>query len=403
MKNIINIIYLLLLALLSENIMAQPGNIILNGNVGIQTSPVTDLHVAGNGTFRVGRLSNEGGQIQIFGGSIVSPQMRFFDEGNEKARIGVPTGSDIFQISAVPSISNQFVVHTNGNVGIGTSNPAADLHVAGLGELRVGALSNQRGQLKIYGGDVVSPQIRIFDGGTEKARIGVSTGTNALRLNAKPTLSNQFVIQSDGNIGIGIGNPGRQLHLWSADDPTILLQSNGNAEPSGRVSMRQSDNTGFDVFFDGAADRLVFEGFSAGSSQGRHMEIEFSTGNVAIGTSNLASGYKLSVDGKVAAEELLVDLSGSWPDYVFNDSYDLPTLSEVKSHIEKKGHLPGIPSAQEIEDNGFEVGEMNRILVEKVEELTLYILDQQERLCEQQEQLDAHKTLLDQLIQEESK
>jgi len=106
-------------------------------------------------------------------------------------------------------------------------------------------------------------------------------------------------------------------------------------------------------------------------------------GNVAIGATTVPNGYTLAVDGKIIGEEVKVQLSGNWPDYVFKEDYKLPTLEEIKKHIDEKGHLPNIPSAEEVKINGVEVGEMNRLLLEKVEELTLYILLLEEILNKQ--------------------
>ena len=211
--------------------LAQSDNIVIEGKLGIATSPVTDLHVAGNGELRVGRLNNTGGQLQLYGDSATSPQIRFFDNGTEKARIGVPTGSSIFQISAVPSTSNQFVVHTSGKVGVGISSPLADLHVAGFGEFRVGRSNNTGGQIQIYGGSTISPQIRVFDGGVEKARIGVSTGSSALQLNGKSSLANQLVIEEDGDVGVGVASPQSKLEVAG----TIHAKSGGIKFPDGSL------------------------------------------------------------------------------------------------------------------------------------------------------------------------
>lgn len=97
-------------------------------------------------------------------------------------------------------------------------------------------------------------------------------------------------------------------------------------------------------------------------------------GNVGIGVED-TSGYKLAVNGNIHAKEVKVDMIG-WPDYVFENNYKLPTLEEVQDHINTKGHLINVPSATEVEQNGLELGEMNKRLTEKIEELTLYILEQ---------------------------
>ncbi|WP_422350085.1 fibronectin type III domain-containing protein [Flagellimonas sp.] len=95
---------------------------------------------------------------------------------------------------------------------------------------------------------------------------------------------------------------------------------------------------------------------------------------VAIGSNSVPSGYKLAVDGKLITEEVRVEFSGTWPDYVFEEGYDLPSLQEVQKHIDQHGHLPNIPSAEEVHANGMDVGEMNKLLLEKIEEMTLYII-----------------------------
>jgi chitodextrinase len=102
------------------------------------------------------------------------------------------------------------------------------------------------------------------------------------------------------------------------------------------------------------------------------------TGNVAVGTAIVPNGYQMAIDGKLITEEVKVQLSGDWPDYVFSPDYTLPTLEEVYRHINEKGHLINIPSATEVEANGIELGDMNKLLLEKIEELTLYILQQEQ-------------------------
>lgn len=101
--------------------------------------------------------------------------------------------------------------------------------------------------------------------------------------------------------------------------------------------------------------------------------------------------YTLSVGGKIASEEILVDLKADWPDYVFKSDYKLISLAEVQDHIDKKGHLPGLPAAADVQDVGIELGEMNRLLVEKIEELTLYILQQEERIKALEEKVSSKK------------
>ena len=111
-----------------------------------------------------------------------------------------------------------------------------------------------------------------------------------------------------------------------------------------------------------------------------------SDGNMGVGTSNPDS--KLTVKGNIHVEEVKVDLSVPGPDYVFKEGYDLKSLKEVQNYIQEHGHLPNIPSAKEMEVNGVQLGEMNMKLLEKIEELTLYILNQQARIDKMETQLN---------------
>lgn len=97
-------------------------------------------------------------------------------------------------------------------------------------------------------------------------------------------------------------------------------------------------------------------------------------GSVAIGTTD-AKGYKLAVAGDMIAESVKVKQQGAWPDFVFAKDYKLPSLAEVEKHITARSHLPNIPSAEEVKANGIDLGEMNAKLLQKIEELTLHLIE----------------------------
>ncbi len=103
-------------------------------------------------------------------------------------------------------------------------------------------------------------------------------------------------------------------------------------------------------------------------------------GEVAVGTTAVPTGYKMAIDGKLITEEVRVELSDTWPDYVFSEGYNLLSLKELEQYIKEKGHLPNVPSAKEIEASGIVLGEINKILLEKIEELMLYIIQQEQRI-----------------------
>ncbi|MFZ4523127.1 MAG: hypothetical protein ACOYNC_15560 [Bacteroidales bacterium] len=117
----------------------------------------------------------------------------------------------------------------------------------------------------------------------------------------------------------------------------------------------------------------------------------YMSGDLRIGTTTEATGYTLSVNGKIACEEVLVQDMASWPDYVFKSDYNLMSLDNLEQSIKENGHLPGLPSAQEIETNGLHIGNMQKQVVEKVEELTLYTIEQGKMLRELKMEIDALK------------
>jgi hypothetical protein len=92
-------------------------------------------------------------------------------------------------------------------------------------------------------------------------------------------------------------------------------------------------------------------------------------GNLGIGTT--APNEKLTVNGTIYGREVRVDLNVPGPDYVFEENYNLPSLTEVESYIKANKHLPEVPSAREMEEKGINLSEMNMLLLKKVEELTL--------------------------------
>jgi hypothetical protein len=107
-------------------------------------------------------------------------------------------------------------------------------------------------------------------------------------------------------------------------------------------------------------------------------------GNIGIGIINPAN--KLDVNGTIHSKEVKVDMIG-WSDFVFKKEYNLPTLAEVEKHINEKGHLENIPSEEEVLKNGINLGEMNAKLLQKIEELTLYMIDMKKENIEMKERL----------------
>ncbi len=100
-------------------------------------------------------------------------------------------------------------------------------------------------------------------------------------------------------------------------------------------------------------------------------------GNVGIGLKNPKD--RLEVNGQIHARSVKIDVK-NWADFVFEDSYQLPRLREIETYIQQEGHLPGVPSTQEVVEKGIELGEMQKILLQKVEELTLHLIAQEKEI-----------------------
>lgn len=308
-----------------------------------------------------------------------NPQIEFKQDGAAvSAKIGFDQdslGANIFGISTRDN-PKALLFSLNGGVGIGQVFSGVALNIK--------AKQNDGSILNLVGTDNIQKFVVLPTGNTG---IREAFSTTSFNVRAKSDDSNLFnledetganklTVQKDGKIK-AVGN----MEIVNGSDPTLLIKSGGTSEISGRVAMRQSNLTGMDIYYDGIVDELVFEGFGGGVSEGKHMTIDYNTGNVGIGiTENIASGHKLSVNGKIAATEVRIQPQAAWPDYVFADEYELMPLETLKLEIEKNKHLPNIPSADAIHENGIHVGDMQIRMMEKIEELTLYILQLHEEI-----------------------
>jgi hypothetical protein len=207
------------------------------------------------------------------------------------------------------------------------------------------------------------------------------------------------------NVGIGTTNPFSKL---TVDGGSITI-NDPNGAPNGfninttftggwaREYGFTRNNAGKMFSFGalGSGDNLTYGYIGGGSSTSTNHDSPWMVfkpnGSVGIGTTCIPTGYRLAVDGKVICEELNVQLSQNWPDYVFENSYNLKSLTEVEDYINENKHLPEVPSAAEVEENGINLGEMDAILLQKIEELTLYTIEQQKLIEEMRKEVEELK------------
>jgi len=137
--------------------------------------------------------------------------------------------------------------------------------------------------------------------------------------------------------------------------------------------------------------KLLLSFGGSDNAMGNEAKMTFqSNGHVGIGTTNPKN--KLDVNGTIHSQEVKVDME-NWSDFVFKKEYTLPTLEEVEKHITEKGHLENIPSEEEVLKNGINLGEMNAKLLQKIEELTLYSIQQNKKIEEQSKEIESLKSL----------
>lgn len=320
------------------------------------------------------------------------------------------------------------------NVGIGVPNPQfGKLHVAtplsisqGLfGDLGTGGISidnnepligfnlytnlNRKYMSNGYGG------ILYLERTTGKLRYNISTASGLA--DATPSFTSLLAIQADGNVGIGTTTPTEaRLQVHDPAGNTQFIAAAGSnlpgvstfvpiSSPSIGYNVRYQNGykfmgTGYGGFWQfspslgrlyyyysstsGVADGAVSSSFGLVIDSSGRLGIGTSvptaplhvTGNVVFGSSSIvpALGYKVSIDGKLICEELKVQTSGLWPDYVFEKNYELPSLDALEAKVMAQKHLPGIPSAADVSaQNGVEVGDMQKRLLEKIEEMYRYM------------------------------
>ena len=261
------------------------------------------------------------------------------------------------------------------------------------GSVGIGTINPQHGKLQVYGNGS-SQGINFWtNSGETTSRLWIDNQKKTFHISKGAIADRGITLNNNGLIGIGVSEPESILHVskGTSGDAIFKLEAdidNNNESDNPLIQLRQDGNIiGVDMGFSENFGENQFGIAPWYSSQGGNkwdtFVINISNGNIGIGTKSLQNEWKLAVKGKIRAEEIKVETN--WADYVFKEDYDLPTLEEVEIHIKEKGHLINIPSAKEIEENGVQLGEMNKLLLEKIEELTLYTLQQQQELQQQKE------------------
>ncbi len=342
------------------------------------TRPILSLKSSGNlGTIQ---FTNNGVASNHYGEFHLNHSYLAADPGKSKLEFWSYPGNDVLTLLA------------DGNVGIGNSTPKSKLDVRGL----------ERNQFRIYREGFNDKYLSVWHGtaGAVIEPIKTNGSTSLLYLGGYDNPTDVLIAsRKTGNVGIGIVTPDAKLSVTSKENLISRFQNleiNDNIKGI-RVNSKNSNNQlkYLDIAIDAKNEKA---GLGLGTSSGNlpigkadlslaQLVIDRNYGgSVGIGTTD-TQGFKLGVKGRIAAEEVKVAKYTNWPDYVFENNYNLPTLNEVENHIKKNGHLKDIPSAKEVSQEGFFLGSMDAKLLQKIEELTLYTIAQEKQLKAQEEKI----------------
>jgi hypothetical protein len=412
------------------------------GNVGIGlTNPSYPLSISanenqttlGSNTKSVIRLSNGFGsafgrrfEIQFGLSQLANEQLAVIASEYTTWANGFIGGDLVFGTKQNNSATmfERMRIKWDGNVGIGIATPTSRLDVSGINsdlailKLRNTAWAcNQRTAIEFWnGGNKSYPTSRIvsqMDGcGADGEALLFETQTAG-----STASSTKLIIKNNGNVGVGTTSPSAKLQVLSStpigadlNSEVLITRFSTNAANQQSLDLklrkysttdnawwgnglrlqRNIDDAVNSCYIDFGASETNTDagsnelGFGLGNTE--HMRIS-QNGSVGIGTTTPGS-YKLAVAGKIAATgevKVFVDGTTTFPDYVFDPSYKLPSLEETEKYVKENHHLPEVPTAADIAKDGMSLNEMNIILLKKVEELTLHLIEMKKEIKELKE------------------
>ncbi|UAY53235.1 hypothetical protein [Ferruginibacter albus] len=340
-------------------------------------------------SFRVGGISTDAWDVANIGPNSFAAGWNTIAYGENSTSLGAQnaaTGYTSFSAgdnnTASGDVSTTFGVHNTAS-GIISFAMGQETISSGYASLSIGELSNASGDLSFAGGASSSAT------GTSSFAFGSLAQSMGL---ASVAIGEHSTASADASFALGIGTtaatfasvalgsnnlglPGSTTE-WVSTDPLLEI---GNGDPRGDASnaltILKNGSIGIATSTPNTNTKLDING---------NANI---TGKVAIGSpmkwellTDNAKNYYLAVNGDAIFQKAKVQLFGEWSDFVFNDNYKLLSISDVEKFIKKNKHLPDVPSAAEVKKDGIDLGSNQAILLQKIEELTLYMIDQNKKI-----------------------
>ena len=289
------------------------------------------------------------------------------------------------------SLNEYFSVRETGNVGIGTTNPGSKLDVNG----NISTTQGSGGKISLFDNNSTrNNRIELF-ADTEGAKINSTFSTGGTgAINFLTAGTNRMKINDSGNVGVGLTSPIARLTIkgvGSYNSGFMVLSPNVNQgldimpgfKSNGTADGLREDTT---MTIRSSGDNLGSIAFATGNDERVRIA---GNGNFGIGTATPSAKLdvigkssfsdNMKVDAKIEAKEIKVTNTPT-ADFVFEEDYNLPKLEDVEKHIKEKKHLPEIASAKQMEKEGVNVGEFQIKLLQKIEELTLYTIEQNKKI-----------------------
>jgi hypothetical protein len=285
--------------------------------------------------------------------------------------------------------------NSNGSLSFKSQNTGiTGMRLSPEGKLAIGSTALDGDHLLRVKGSEVAEVLQVqleSDWGTNNNTLGLSTDqgnhiywrTPNQQLEFRSEGNTPMVLHSSGKVGINTDQfVGEHLLRVKGSEVAEVLQVQPESDwGTDNNSLGLSTDQGNHIYWHTPNEQLEFR------SEGNTPMVLHSSGKVGINTDHFVGDHSLYIEGSMIMEEGVVKLVADWPDYVFEPNYDLMPITELGTYIDKHKRLPGMPSAAQVAEDGLELGETQRLLSEKVEELTLYIISLQLEISQLKEKI----------------